>query len=262
MFMYERACIERKRLSEENALIRKLLDKAPDGVLHSKKAGNAFKWYLHKKDKHGCRNCAYLPKIEVETARQLARKTYYLQKQKDNEREISAIDAYLKRCVQDGGKSGKIKRHPEFAKLLQEGDLERELAAWKVAPYEKNPHHEEHLTIRASNGEMVRSKSEAFILSSLVAADIPIRYECRLQLGDTAYYPDFTIRRPVDGKLILWEHFGLMSDHGYMRTAQDKIRTYIAHGFYPMENLITTFENAESTLDFARVMDLVEWLKG
>ena len=53
-----------------------------------------------------------------------------------------------------------------------------------------------------------------------------------------------------------------MSDHGYVKAAQEKIRTYITYGFYPMDNLITTFEQEKSTLDFSRVMDIVEWLQG
>ena len=262
MLFNKRAEMEKKRLAAENHLIREQLENAPEGLLRCWKQGNVYKWLHRVEDRHGRAHCAYLGRANVEAARALARKTYYLQKQKDNEKEIEALDAYLKRCVQDGGQSLRIKQHPAFSELLKANDLERELDEWKNAPYEKNPHHEEHLKVRAMNGEMVRSKSEAFILSSLTAADIPVRYECKLQLGDTAYYPDFTIRRPSDGKLILWEHFGLMSEYGYMKTALDKIRTYITHGFYPMENLITTFETEKSTLDFAKVMDLVEWLRG
>ena len=262
MFFYERAEMEKKRLTAECNFIREKLGHAPDGMLRCKKQGDGYKWLYSAKDNCGRVKYSYLRRSELKKARELARKTYYLQKQRDNEREIAALDAYLKRCVKDGGKSTEVKKHPAFSELLQAGDLERELAEWKAAPYEKNPHHEEHLKVRAMNGEMVRSKSEAFILSSLAAADIPVRYECKLQLGDAVYYPDFTIRRPSDGQIILWEHFGLMSEYGYMKTAQEKIRTYIAYGFYPMEKLITTFEHEKSTLDFSRVMEIVEWLRG
>ena len=262
MLFYERAKAERERLEKENALIQKKLEDAPEGLLRCKKDGNTVKWFHRTNDKKGRAHCAYLRKQERKMAQRLAVKTYYLQRMKDNEAEIRALCAYLKRHPQGGGIGETLKKDPAFMELLGTNELERELAAWKEAPYEKNPRHEENLKVRAMNGEMVRSKSEAFILSSLATAGIPVRYECRMQLGDVVYYPDFTIRRPSDGKLILWEHFGLMSEYGYMKTAQEKIRTYITHGFYPMENLITTFENAESTLDFARVMDLVEWLKG
>ena len=262
MLFYERAEFEKKRLTAENNSIREKMVHVPEGLLRCRKQGSAYKWLQSIKDKDGSVRCTYLRKSAKEKARALAQKTYYLQKQKDNEKEIAALDAYLKRCVKGGGKSLQIKQHPAFSTLLNASDLERELAAWKAASYEKNPHREEHLTVRAATGEMVRSKSEAFILSSLAAADIPVRYECRLQLGDAAYYPDFTIRRPSDGQVIVWEHFGLMSEYGYMKTAQDKIRTYIAHGFYPMENLVTTFEHEKSTLDFSRVMDIVEWIRG
>ena len=261
MPFYERAEEEKNRLLQENDMIRKKLIGAPDGILQCRKERNFYKWFHRTEAKDGRIISNYLQKSEREKARQLAFKTYYLQRAKDNEREMAAIDAYLKRHLKSGGKADTIRKHPAFAQLLMTRDLEKELAAWKKAPYEKSTQHEEHLSVRASNGEMVRSKSEAFILSSLAAAGIPYRYECKLVLGSLILYPDFTIRRPSNGGTVIWEHFGLMSDSAYLKNAQDKIRKYIQHGFYPMENLITTFEREGSALDFSRVMDIVEWLQ-
>lgn len=261
MLFYERAYAEKEKLMKENTRIRKKLEETMDGTLQCRKCGNIYKWYHRIQDKKKRIKYNYLPKTEREKARKLAVKTYCRQRLEDNETEIAALDAYLKRHAKDGGKSAAIRQNPAFAELLQTNDLEQELAAWQQEPYEKSAHHEEHLTIRASNGEMVRSKSEAFILSTLAAAKIPYRYECKLVLERTTFYPDFTIRRPTDGKLVLWEHFGLMSDASYQKNAQEIIRKYIAHGFYPMENLITTFEREGTSLDFSHVLDIVEWLR-
>lgn len=262
MLIYERVKAEKDRLEKENKGIRSKLEHAPDGILRCKIDGSFYRWYRRTDDKEGNALYAVIRRKDRDLAKKLAAKTYYSQKYKDNEREIAALGAYLKKHPKNGGKSKAIRMHPAFVDLLRTGDLEKELASWKAEAYEKNPLHKEQLTIRAANGEKVRSKSEAFILSTLAAAEIPCRYECKLVLDKTTLYPDFTIRRPADGKLIIWEHFGMMSDPVYLKNTQDKIRRYIANGFYPMDNLVTTFEQERSALDFSRVMEIVDWIAG
>ena len=261
MLLNERALLEKKRLTEENRRIAEQIRRAPDGLLRCRKAGNTYKWYTRKTDPSGHAYSTYLTKKERHVAEELARKTFRVQKLKDNEKEIAAIEAYLKRHPAGGGKSVLMKDHPAFSGLLQSRELDKELTEWTKEEYEKNPAFSEHLNVRASTGEMVRSKSEAFILSSLATAGIPFRYECRFVLGQIVIYPDFLIRRPADGNLVIWEHFGLMSDPVYLRKAQEKIRLYIQNGFYPMKNLFTTFEDGENSLDFSQVLDLVELLR-
>ncbi len=261
MMIRERMENELRRLEEENAEIKRMLHDMPEGLLQCRKNDNAYKWFVKTTDEKKHRCYQYLPKKERTRAELLAKKTYDLQRLRDNEQEISALETCLKRMPKNGGRSAAMRQNAGFAELLMTKALEKELAEWKNAPYERNPNHEEKLCVRASNGEMVRSKSEAYILSSLYAAGIPFRYECRLVSGDIDCYPDFTIRRPADGALVIWEHFGLMSQQSYLQNAQSKIQKYIAGGFYPMENLITTFEGDGKSLDFSQVMDIVEWLR-
>lgn len=260
MAFYQRAEAEKKRLEDENKAIRKKLESAPEGVLRCRKERGFYKWFLSIEDANGNASCRYLSKKNRESARKLAFKTYYVNRLDDNEKEVKAIDAYLKRHKKEEDKASALKKHPAFAELLGTRDIDRELAAWKEERYEKNEQYTEHLNIRAVNGTMVRSKSEAYILSALEARGIAYRYECKLTLGRVALYPDFTIRRPGTGEMILWEHFGMMSDAAYAKNAQDKIRKYMQHGYYPMKNLITTFEEEGKPLDFSLVMDIVEWL--
>ncbi|MCR5503875.1 MAG: hypothetical protein K6F53_12795 [Lachnospiraceae bacterium] len=261
MFIRERIELEIAKLAEENSLILRNMSDMPDGILACRREGSRVKWFVRVKDSAGSSKFVYLSKKERAQAVRFAKKTYYQQCLQDNCQTLEALRKCLKHLPENGGKSVSMRNDPGFAELLRTKRLEEELAEWCQAPYEKNPLHTDHLIVRASNGELVRSKSEAFILSALFSEGIPFRYESRLILDDITLYPDFTIRRPRDGKTVIWEHFGLMSQPAYMLNAQSKIQKYIANGYYPMDNLITTFENDGSSLDFEHVMDLVEWLK-
>lgn len=95
---------------------------------------------------------------------------------------------------------------------------------------------------------MVRSKSEALIAMSLYSHNIPFRYEAALQIGAGIIYPDFTIRHPASGKIIYWEHFGLMDDSSYRQRTVSKLQFYISHGYIPNIHLITTYETRENPL--------------
>ena len=259
MIVCERAIAERNRLLEENKRLKQALTNAPPGLLQIKKCGNQYKWY-HRIKKRDSIQQKYISRENEEMAAKLAKKTYCESKLQENELEIAALNAYIGRHERIYKHTDRQKKNPAFRQLLRLKDIDRELAAWKEERYEKNEQYTEHLNIRAVNGTMVRSKSEAYILSALEARGIAYRYECKLTLGRVALYPDFTIRRPGTGEMILWEHFGMMSDAAYAKNAQDKIRKYMQHGYYPMKNLITTFEEEGKPLDFSLVMDIVEWL--
>ena len=70
---------------------------------------------------------------------------------------------------------------------------------------------------------------------------IPFRYEAKLLIDGKAYYPDFVILCE-DDTLILWEHFGLMSQDEYFKRACEKIKTYRKKGYMQHTNLICTWE--------------------
>ena len=89
---------------------------------------------------------------------------------------------------------------------------------------------------------MLRSKSEVFIDQALFMNNIPYRYECKLVLNGNNIYPDFTLLHPVTGKILYWEHFGMMDDFKYAQKALNKIELYNRAGIIPGIDLIMTFE--------------------
>lgn len=120
--------------------------------------------------------------------------------------------------------------------------------------YQKNPNYPEQLIHKSISGNLVRSKSEAFIDMVLHINKIPFRYECALQLGEITIFPDFTIRHPVTGETYYWEHFGLMDQASYIQKTFSKLELYASHGIIPSVNLLTTYETKENPLS----MDMIE----
>jgi len=123
---------------------------------------------------------------------------------------------------------------------------------------EGNAGHMEGLIYLTDSGIRVRSKSERIIADALSQNGIPYRYEAALALGGEDRCPDFTICRPFDGKLVLWEHFGLMDHDGYRLKVNEKLALYARYGFYPFDNLICTYER--DLQDSSRIQALIEMM--
>lgn len=137
--------------------------------------------------------------------------------------------------------------------------LSRELEEWKAASYDQFDQYEEGKINRSSSGDSYRSKSEAYIASVLDHHHLAYHYEEVRDVNGRLIAVDFTIRHPKTGKIILWEHFGLLDDNGYLNNSLQKIYDYIQAGWIPMNNLILTFETKDHPLDFQLVNKLVEY---
>ncbi|MDD2484330.1 MAG: hypothetical protein PHQ50_04850 [Eubacteriales bacterium] len=120
----------------------------------------------------------------------------------------------------------------------------KEERAWLAASGKKNSYYPEGLLHLTANGEKVRSKSEALIAGLLHSYHIPYKYEEELMLEERIYYPDFTIRRPKDGKIFYWEHFGLVEDPEYARKMDRKLSDYRQSGIAQWDNLIASYDMA------------------
>ena len=120
---------------------------------------------------------------------------------------------------------------------------------------EQYPEYKIHKTC---TGEMVRSKSEAFIYTCLCNHKIPFRYECALPLGTRTIYPDFTIRHPNTGETYYWEHFGMMDESYYYQKTFPKLQLYASYGIIPSINLITTYETKKHPLSSEVIVKTIE----
>jgi len=107
-------------------------------------------------------------------------------------------------------------------------------------------------------GVKVRSKSELIIATFLEAKGIEFKYEAHLKLAGKSIYPDFVVVRKSDGRLIIWEHFGMMDDEIYRKKAFEKIQNYIENGYIPYDNLIVTFGDGDSGIDMGIIENIIE----
>lgn len=117
---------------------------------------------------------------------------------------------------------------------------------WLSKHSKQNPYKPENKIHRTPAGNMVRSKSELLIATFLEMKGIPYKYEEMIIIDGREYYPDFIIRRPSDGKIIIWEHLGMMDDDLYAEKNINKIISYIRSGLALGDNLILTYDDSGS----------------
>ena len=69
---------------------------------------------------------------------------------------------------------------------------------------------------------------------------------------------DFTIRHPITGEMVYWEHFGLMDEEEYRNSVYKKLKFYCDNGIIPSINLITTYETKQHPLDANHVEAIIK----
>ncbi len=257
MTTYEKMVEKSKDLEKQIESAKKQLTKCPAGKLVCAKNGNGIKWY----------NCSaakpvYIYKKDRHFAEQLAKRKYLELQIKELKKEKHAMDLFLKHSTKDIYKHRELLYLPGYEELLSPyfQSTSQNIKNWIDTPYDTNPFHPENLIHNIGFGQKVRSKSEMMIARILTEKGIPFRYECALHLGHNTYYPDFTLLRPSDEKILYWEHFGLMDVPEYRQNAYAKLKIYNEYGIYQDIDLITTFETQFHSLDYDNIESKIQML--
>ena len=244
--LYDQIVSEYNILQKQIKQLKNKIDELPDASFFCIKDDKRVKWFMT--DRSGTH---YIPKSNRDLAEKLAYKRYLSSKLKEFQSEQNAFHAYLKKHSSSYGLADQMFA-PEniYSELLSSHFASRFSNAevfshWENIPCEANPSHPENLIHPTNLGFSVRSKSEAMIAMSLHFNGVPFRYENALHLKDIVIYPDFTILHPITGKVLYWEHFGMIDKASYQTTYLSKLKNYLANGIYPSINLITTYESDE-----------------
>lgn len=257
MNFYENVIAAKDALEQENKRLKRQIDKAPPGILYCSRNSERGRdrWDIVLNGKR-----SFLPFSQRELAEKLAVKRLNLKQLDDNSHELKALDAYL-RYHRDGatGAEKLLQKSPAIADLI--GSVNRG-SDWMKKPYKKNKAYQEHLTCKAPDGQMVRSKSEAEIITVLIELGIPYRYECALTVDNQTYYPDFTLWLPEYNTVKYWEHLGRIDDPAYRNEASNKIGWYIDHGIIPQENLILTYETKGRPFTLVKARNIAKYYFG
>lgn len=258
------------KIDELSALVtlkKKALKDAPEGRLRVASRGNAFRYFCVTET--SAPNGRFIPRKKRGLAKSLAQKDYDSLVLAKAEHMIGVLerfaslynpsvfdDAYLNQC--EGRRNIVSPVH------LSDDDFKR---LWQAVPYEGKSFAEKSPDLRTSLGEFVRSKSEVIIADTLAHYGVPYRYEYPHHLLENSsqvlereitIYPDFTCLNVRTRKEFVWEHFGLMDDADYAKSAVHKRELYEKNGFFAGKNIIFTEETSERPLDSARVARLVE----
>ena len=94
---------------------------------------------------------------------------------------------------------------------------------------------EKHLIQEASDGTLLRSKSELSIYELMLKHKLKPLYEKPLDINDVIKYPDFTLDMDDTGKTYYWEHCGMMHDYEYVERWEEKKKWYRANDILPLE---------------------------
>ncbi len=95
---------------------------------------------------------------------------------------------------------------------------------------------EKNLIHQASDGTMLRSKSELLIYQRLIDKKLNPIYEKKLVIKEVEKLPDFTIENEDTGEVYYWEHCGMLFDKEYAQRWEEKKKWYIDNDILPFED--------------------------
>lgn len=248
-----------KKLKQWKKEKEKALENAPEGLLRINYNSGRAQYYLRKdpKDASG----TYIPRKEGKFVNQLAQKDYDQKILRTLEKELKAIDRFMKDYPEKNSEQIYESLHPARQPLITpiQLPLEEYIRKWEAIDYEGKGFENNAIEYYTQKGERVRSKSEVIIADSLLKEHIPYRYEYPAYLkGFGRMYPDFTVLNTRTRKEMLWEHLGMMDDAEYADCALRKLAGYEKNGIFPGENLILTYETRKTPLDQKIIKIMIE----
>ena len=250
-------------LSDKKALLELELSKAPLGSLNiDGRRGHLY--FTHYIPKGGNRKKASRKSISEDTGmiRALFRKRYLERAIRLIDKDIAVLEkalAQYKEVDEASVMREELERFPELADCLYPGGQSDE--EWADDFARATDFYTEDLKSTSSTGVEMRSSGELIIASRLEHFGVPYRYEAKVNHPDVDRRPDFTIRRPRDGKIIYWEHIGMTGDEEYMSGNELKFVEYENNGIVPWDNLIITYNKADGGIDVKIIDAMIQgWL--
>lgn len=238
----------RKRVRELTILkddVEKRMARMPKGNLRISNKRKKPQYY-HVTQK-GDTNGRYIKRSEEALAVALAQKDYYERFLDSVTKEIRALEAYEKRndivLPEDVfAQMNEYRRAMVQPIMISDEEYGRK---WEKEEFQHNTYKDFDLKYATKRGELVRSKSEVLIADMYYNLGVPYRYECILDLGNGRNrYPDFTIMKFPERRVIYHEHFGMLDHHEYVDAAIKKMSEYAAAGYVLGVDLFVTVESS------------------
>ena len=219
----------------------------PEGSLTMQVQGDRRFFYQHF-PRTGNRKKARSKGItnDTDTVMGLVRKKYIEKALKVIEKDVRLLDKTINNYEPFDEQSlmkDYITKYPGLEAGLYHGMQPDE--EWAEDYKKQEDFYKEQLIHVSAKGILMRSKGEVYIASRLDHYGIPYRYEAAIPHPDVDRVPDFTIKRPRDGKIIYWEHLGKTDSGGYLSGNEVKLIEFEGVEIAPWDNLIMTFDTVE-----------------
>lgn len=251
-----------ERIKLINALygnITEELNSLPTGKLHVSKRGNYRVFY--KRNASADKTGIYIPKKNHKEAVGLAQREYDEKLLKEIERQLYHLKQLKRNHLENV-----ITTISENKRDLIESKIvvnEEYMKIWQEIEY--NTRSFEGITTEyyTDNDERVRSKSEILIANTLKRMGVPYRYEYPQEVqGLGNYHPDFTCLNIRLQREVIWEHFGRMTDEGYVENMVNKLNRLTLAGYKLGKDYIFTTETEKTPLN-TRVVErmIIDFLK-
>lgn len=243
------------------------LEKLPEGNICFKKEHGRQRAYIYKDG-----NCKYLSQDKSELIGKLIKRKCICESIQYIENNIKVLkDAIFKftdfndlwpSTIREQFNTNIDKPYSEiktdFSLQAMKRSYGKSVDEWMAIPRNSNPYKPENKKHTTPGGTKVRSKSELIIASYLESMRIPYKYEEQLIINNEIVYPDFMIKRVRDGKIIIWEYFGMMDDEEYRSRAEHKIFIYGKNGYLPYENFIATYGDNNSSVSMIQLEQITK----
>jgi hypothetical protein len=185
-------------------------------------------------------------KKKPEILRGLVRKEYVEKALKKIDGDLKAIETAIKkyRPIDENSVMEEfVGKYSELADYIYRDKIDEE--EWTSRFSRIEGYHKENLKDTAADGTPMRSKNEVYISSRLDHYGLTYRSDCPTGIPGLYRIPDFTIIRKRDGKVIYWEHMGMMYDLENRIDNKRKLEEYERAGIVPWENLIITYDTRD-----------------
>lgn len=241
---------ELQMLYKENKEIKEKLKKAPKGNLRISNSHSKREYYHIQEGEK--KNGKYIKKKDMWLAIAIAQRDYDRELLVCIERRISLLEKFQERLNYKKPEEVYGTLNPYRRTLVTPHILtdEEYVKQWMEVEYQRKAFEEEESSFITEKGERVRSKSEKIIADKLYSMGIPYRYECPILLSNSIrIYPDFTMLKMPDRKVVYMEHFGLLDEGAYLETTMRKLKLYNENGIVLGDNLLITCETSRNPLN-------------
>lgn len=235
------------------------LKNMPKGSLNLKHVNNCTYFFQYKYNGHRNYLQHYIKKSNKLLLSKLMRKRFLILSIGQLKDNIVTLNTFLNTFVPYNPTDAINMLPKTYWELEPEHcNIDDKFTKWQHEDFESNKLFPEKLIHRTVGGLKVRSKSESIIAGLLEKENIPFRYEAALTISNNTIYPDFTVLRRRDNKIIYWEHFGMMDEEGYAQAAARKIALFLENKMFPCEQLITTYETRKNPIDAQNVQSIID----